>query len=141
MKPLDRFAGGVQYSLETPSKRASAKRILRFCLLEFSDSPVIISIRVSIWECEQRSVSGRSKPAKHSYAAWPGLSDIGGSWVLVQVYRMRWITVMVLRTAITQSTGAMRLNSAPRMTRTNRSGRSMNPTLHEPINDSARALV
>src|SRR3954451_6922926 len=45
------------------------------------------------------------------------------------------------RPAITPRTGAMRLNSAPMMISTSRSGRSMNPTLQEPINDSARARV
>src|SRR5580692_5137442 len=46
------------------------------------------------------------------YAAWPALAATGGaSWVRVQVYRMRWITVRVERTAIIHNTGAMRLKS------------------------------
>ena len=39
------------------------------------------------------------------------------------------------------STGAMRLNRAPMMIRTRRSGRSMKPTRQEPIRDSARARL
>src|SRR5262245_26613625 len=48
---------------------------------------------------------------------------------------------MLESTAITHSTGAIWLNRAPMMTRTMRSGRSMNPTLQCPIRDSARASV
>ena len=44
---------------------------------------------------------------------------------------MRWITVIVDSTAISHSTGAMRLNKAPMITSTRRSGRSMKPTRQE----------
>src|SRR5271166_781976 len=46
---------------------------------------------------------------------------------------MRWMTVRVERTAMIQSTGAMRLKRAPMMTKTRRSGRSMKPTRQEAI--------
>ena len=48
---------------------------------------------------------------------------------------------MVDSTAITQSTGAIRLNTAPMISSTRRSGRSIKPTLQVPISDSARARV
>ena len=51
----------------------------------------------------------------------------------------RWITVIVDIVAITQSTGAIRLNNPPSIKSTSRSGRSMNPTLQSGISDSARA--
>src|SRR5579883_1736944 len=51
------------------------------------------------------------------------------------------VNAMVDGTAITHRTGAMRLNTAPMMSSTSRSGRSMNPTLQVPISDSARARV
>src|ERR1019366_3739827 len=51
------------------------------------------------------------------------------------------MTVMVLSAAITHSTGPMRLNSAPMMISTMRSGRSMKPTLQLGMSDSARAGV
>src|SRR5258708_38621847 len=59
--------------------------------------------------------------------------------VSCQVWTMRWMTVIVETTEITQSAGAIRLKIPPRIKRTMRSGRSMKPTLHSGISDSARA--
>jgi len=59
--------------------------------------------------------------------------------VSCHVYTIRWITVIVDTTAITHSTGPMRVNSPPIISSTSRSGRSINPTLHNGISDSARA--
>ncbi len=52
---------------------------------------------------------------------------------------MRLLTVMIDSTRITHSTPAIRSVNAPIMNSTMRSGRSMNPTLHFSISDSARA--
>ena len=54
---------------------------------------------------------------------------------------MRCTTVRFPSTAITHSTGAMWSNSAPMITSTTRSGRSMKPTLHMGMEFSARARV
>src|ERR1035437_3415426 len=59
--------------------------------------------------------------------------------VSCQVKTIRWMTVSVATTEITQSAGAMRLNKPPSISRTMRSGRSMNPTLQSGIRDSALA--
>ena len=49
------------------------------------------------------------------------------------------MTVTVESTAISHSTGAMRLNAPPMISSTSRSGRSMKPTLQAGISASARA--
>src|SRR5258707_15453514 len=72
---------------------------------------------------------------------WKGQRDrrIPGSvrpaFVSCQVWTMRWMTVIVETTEISQSAGAMRLKMPPRISRTMGSGRSMNPTLHNGISD------
>src|SRR6266849_338022 len=53
----------------------------------------------------------------------------------------RSATEKIDSTRMTQSTPAMRFVNAPIMKSTIRSGRSMNPTLHLAISDSARARV
>jgi hypothetical protein len=52
---------------------------------------------------------------------------------------MRSATVKIERIRITHSAAPMRLVKAPIMNRTIRSGRSMKPTLHFSMSDSARA--
>ncbi len=54
---------------------------------------------------------------------------------------IRSATVKTESTQITHITAAMRLVKAPIMNSTIRSGRSMNPTLHLVMSDSARARV
>ena len=51
------------------------------------------------------------------------------------------MTVTIESTPITHMTAAMRFVNAPIMKSTMRSGRSMKPTLHFGISDSARARV
>ena len=55
------------------------------------------------------------------------------------MYWIRLTTVTIDSTPITHITAAMRLVKAPIMKRTMRSGRSMKPTLHLVMSDSARA--
>ena len=54
---------------------------------------------------------------------------------------MRSNTVTIDSTRITHRTAPIRFVNAPIITSTMRSGRSMNPTLHLSIIDSARARV
>ena len=54
---------------------------------------------------------------------------------------IRSATVKTESTPITHITAAIRLVNAPIMNSTIRSGRSMKPTLHLAISDSARARV
>src|SRR5579872_4790038 len=75
-----------------------------------------------------------ARPAGRSWASSRRLASC-------QVKIIRSITVRLASTAITHSTGAMRSNSAPMISSTTRSGRSMNPTLHCGMVFSARARV
>src|SRR6266446_8169282 len=91
--------------------------------LHVATSLYIVATKAGAGNQRLSLIPGRTRPAR----------------VSCQVKYMRWMTVRVETTAMTQRTGPMRLKIPPMMSRTMRSGRSIKPTLHKGMRDSARA--